>query len=881
MRIFVYDRRMIAWAKSAILASGVATHSLVAHSADTGAVMARLLAIPTISRRLARLAGSNELSTPMRARLSVLAAIHDLGKANRGFHGLVLDGGPGHLRAGHIKPVVALMHQGNVLSRDQAPAAHRLLVDATGLDRMFAWTGGYRNFGPLFDAVLAHHGRLPGQEQIRDELWLGTRDGYAPATELDRIGAALESWFPEAFALTSSTLPDTPRFLHAFAGLVMLADWIASDIRHFPFDPTPDPGRFRQARTMADQAITRLRLDPTEDRQHVGEARIRSAAIIGTDREPRPVQKAIVQAGLPGDAGSLVVIEAETGSGKTEAALIHYANLFAAGAVDGLYFALPTRAAASQIHRRISVIAARMFGERAPPVILAVPGYIRVDDVDGARLPDHGVQWPDDMADLRRDAAWAAEHPKRFLAAPIAIGTIDQLMLGALNVRHAHLRSSPMLRQLLVIDEVHASDTYMECVLRHLLIQHRAAGANALLMSATLGTAARRRLMGEDRRTLRRMPPIETLIEQPYPAIHATGIAVPAISLDAGRKKIVEVALIGNDGNRALAERAFAAALAGARVLMIRNRVADACEVAAMVEELCLAAGRADLVFRCNGVATVHHGRFAPADRRALDAALECALAPGGSAPVICITTQTAEQSLDIDADILITDICPADVLLQRIGRLHRHAGMCRAPSFRDARVVVIAPGEDQLAGSLAADGSVRGGLLGLGKVYENLVGIVATRRTLAKLDRLHVPRDNRLLVEQATHLPYLDTLAAELGPPWLAHLRNVIGTDLSQAQQARLNLLDFTKPIGPPVDLEARIMTRLGADSRHVVFDQPQPGPFGAPIPALAIPGWMATRLPIDARVETAKTSTDGFFFTLAGQRFEYGRWGLTISND
>ena len=91
---------------------------------------------------------------------------------------------------------------------------------------------------------------------------------------------------------------------------------------------------------------------------------------------------------------------------------------------------------------------------------------------------------------------WAVERPKRYLSGAAMVGTVDQLLLGGLQVRHGHLRSGPMLRLLLVIDEVHASDAYMTEILRNVLDQHAAAGGPALLMSATLGALARLRFLG-------------------------------------------------------------------------------------------------------------------------------------------------------------------------------------------------------------------------------------------------------------------------------------------------------------------------------------------------------------------------------------------------
>ena len=171
--------------------------------------------------------------------------------------------------------------------------------------------------------------------------------------------------------------------------------------------------------------------------------------------------------------------------------------MYAAGLVDGLYFALPTRAAAVQIHGRVEHFVANLFpdGQR-PDVVLAVPGY----DAAGG-LPDYAAGYDSSQdGHYDRGRPWAAERPKKFLAAQIAVGTVDQAMLGALKVRNAHLRSSSLARNLLVVDEVHASDVYMGVVLQRLLDAHTGAGGYALLMSATLGSAARETLAAVGRR---------------------------------------------------------------------------------------------------------------------------------------------------------------------------------------------------------------------------------------------------------------------------------------------------------------------------------------------------------------------------------------------
>ena len=180
--------------------------------------------------------------------------------------------------------------------------------------------------------------------------------------------------------------------------------------------------------------------------------------------------------------------------------------MYEASLVDGLYFALPTRAAAVQIHGRIKRFIASLFPDgHRPPVVLAVPGYDPDEDAREAALQGYRVWWD---SHYDNDRPWATENPKRYLAAQIAVGTVDQAMMGALKVKHAHMRAACLARNLLVVDEVHASDTYMGGVLKALLDAHLGAGGYALLMSATLGSAARRRWLSvgrvDDRRRRRR-----------------------------------------------------------------------------------------------------------------------------------------------------------------------------------------------------------------------------------------------------------------------------------------------------------------------------------------------------------------------------------------
>ena len=318
----------------------------------------------------------------------------------------------------------------------------------------------------------------------------------------------IQLWYPDAFEDAPPSA--SPELQHLFNGALTLADWIASDTTFFKLNPDlTDPGEaMDEAERRAQKAIQDLGL--------VVNRRIDSSltTILG-GYEPYDVQKAIQKLPTSPD-GTLSVLESATGSGKTEGALGRYARLLKEGLVDSMFFALPTRAAAVQLQARIEKVRDWIFGEHKPPVHLAVPGYLKVDDVEGTRF-GWKVRWDEDVG----PRGWAAESSKRYTASPIAVGTIDQVLMSVLQIKHAHLRLAGLSRSFLVVDEVHASSAYMNELLQKILAFHRQMGGHAMLMSATLGSDARAAFTGED------ALPFEEAKTQHYPLLsHVNGTEV-------------------------------------------------------------------------------------------------------------------------------------------------------------------------------------------------------------------------------------------------------------------------------------------------------------------------------------------------------------------
>ena len=869
-------------------------HLLEHHLADVGACFEALLNQPTIRQRLAHTTNLIDLDEATTARLSLFAALHDIGKVNIGFQTQIWK--PEDFPQGHRPPI--FQHVGH--TSDLIPVltgkdrtAQKLFLDALGWDQITKWdTDHGETVNALLAAAASHHGEplnLFHSKEANPKAWQPYA-GLNPEQALSHIGQLVRQWFPKAFSNEAPPLPSAPQFQHMFLGLCTLADWIGSDEHWFKFVATPDDNYMAKIRPTAAQAVRNAGLDLSQQRA-ASEAVPGFGTLFNIPGNPAPhaIQR---QAALETTLYEpVVIIESETGSGKTEAALWRFARMYEAGLVDGIYFALPTRSAATQLHQRVNRFIANLFpGQTKPEPVLAIPGYLEAGDFSGTHLTRYEVWWEHHHEEDVGRRFWAAESAKRFLAAQIAVGTVDQAMMGALQVRHAHMRTACLARNLLVIDEVHASDTYMRAIIENLLDAHTCAGGYALLMSATLGSAARQSLLFRGPRgRFQTIPPPEQTEAVPYPAVITAGPygeSVSAVPANAGEKKVtIDVAPVMSDFQQ-VAQKALRAARQGAKVLVVRNTVSFAIGTKeALLNEATSVEDRS-LLFTCHGVPSLHHGRFAAQDRKLLDEAVEKDMGrerkEGGR---VIVGTQTLEQSLDIDADLLITDLCPMDVLLQRIGRLHRHDRLKERPTaFREPTCVVLTPDREDLSPFLKT-GSGHNGLGPKGYVYEDLRILEATRQLVTQYsesrDPWIIPLMNRMLVERATHPQLLQALAEKLGQEWVEHSKQIDSLTLADGLTARNAIIrrdcSFLESEVRFRSIEEHIRTRLGDEGITVKFDPPPVSPFNPKleIPQLSIPYHMSRGFSAEATV-TAAPSDNGFEFTVQTKRFRYSSTGL-----
>ncbi len=833
--------------------------SLVDHCIDVALVFRALCDQPGIQRSLGLGA-----DTIIFDRLAVFALLHDLGKCNAGFQARRDPGATN--TAGHVIETAALLYDGNLSSRAN---------DALGLEAMVSWFDTPDNCGRMLMATLFHHGKPAYKHDIGDSNQIDRlkchwqpRDGIDPFVGIKELAATTRNVFPDAFKKNAPPIPVTIELEHRFAGLVMLADWLGSHRESFfPFGH--EGKRIEWSQRQARNALAAVGLDVSASRDQIKKGLPAFRDIFDIPGEPRPLQSALASADLP----PLLIAESDTGSGKTEAALMHFLVLFAAGRVDGLYFALPTRVAARELYGRVVAAMKRVFGDNCPPVLLAVPGYAQVDDERPDSILPTDTSLYHDEEQKRRDRTWAAERPKRFLAAPIAVGTIDQALFSAIQVPHAHLRAACLDRSLLVIDEVHSSDVYMRYLARRLLKRHCKAGGRALLLSATLGAAARAEYLHTE--TSRpEAEPFAVATSLPYPALSEPEQPTRHLPDPASRSKTVQLEpLPVLRAPETLLPRLREALHRGQRILVVLNTVGRAVALARLADadpEL------AQAMFSVNGLRAPHHGRFARADRELMDRAVSEKLgrnSPDGA--VLLIGTQTLEQSLDIDADWLITDLCPIDVLLQRIGRLHRHdRGSRPSPTC-----TVLLPEESDFSVFLNSKGEVRrGNLAGFGTVYEDLRILQLTRDLVANGPVIKIPRDNRHLVETATHPEKLKQLQSDAWERHGTHIEGIGGAQQSAAHAAAMPNEHFGDFVFPDA-VEEHLATRLGLNDRTLSLSGSYRTPFGKTIIEINIPGHMAANAEIEQAHRVSPEGDDILLIQAdpAGQYvYRYSRFGL-----
>lgn len=520
-------------------------------------------------------------------------------------------------------------------------------------------------------AVMGHHGQPPIEQRRSVGIHFRGRDRAAAGDFVAAMRHLLLT--PAAAALPAEIGADAFELVSQelswwVAGLMVLSDWIGSNTDFFPYSDNTELSLaeyWQMAQGRARQVIEHCGVLPSmqSDLQAF-------ATLFPRIATPSPLQDWACH--VPIDASPQIhLLEDVTGAGKTEAAVMLTHRLMAGGCADGFFIGLPTMATANAMYGRIAQVYDRLFPQ---PVSLALAHRSKklVEEFQGSVLPagvdEHDWRQGDETA-TQRCTRWLADHNKRALLAPAGVGTIDQALLAALQSKHQSLRLLGLVRKVLVVDEVHACDAYMQRTLELLLEFHARAGGSAVLLSATLTKQMKHALLKAFAKGCgqRRLPapaiddyPLVTSWSKSRPA----NVAESPVPTRAAVQRTVQVRYLSDHGQ--VVDTIRAGLAAGHCIAWIRNTVGDAldayAEMSSHVDPERI---------------TLFHARFALGDRLDIEErVLQCfgresdAVLRGGR---LLIATQVAEQSLDIDLDLIVSDLAPIDRLIQRAGRLHRH----------------------------------------------------------------------------------------------------------------------------------------------------------------------------------------------------------------
>lgn len=692
----------VIWAKS----GDGAGHSLLAHMLDVASVVETLLEREPLSTR-AWAARQFGLPPAHAIRwLAAIAGLHDFGKAIPGFQTKWPEG----MRAGQAEGLDFNAPACKVT--DHACATAALLKDA--LKGVVELELDWRRH--VVQAISAHHGYHYSSNEVEKAKPFRESEGWPEARRaiLEIYWAVLSpAGIPSVDALTTPAV-------NWLAGLTSLADWIASNPEWFPLGERHDDLRdyYLHACELADQALQEIgwtSMRPLLESTSTTDTLLGRIVGYQTALPARPLQQVGDRLLLDVQGPALLLVEAPMGEGKTELAFLAHLRLQAANNHRGLYMALPTQATGNAMFKR-TLTFLRAFVSRHTDVQLIHGGRMMSGDVQHLRDINHSRE------ESLSASAWFSQR-KRPLLSPYGVGTVDQALFAALNVKHHFVRLWGLSNRVVVLDEVHAYDTYTSGLIEALLQWLKALGSSVVLMSATLPRARRDALLrawGIES---------ESVPELPYPRVLMADDKGPRGECFSARS-LSPIRLRGLEENLdALTERACELLADGGCGVVIVNTVDRAQKLYVALRERLAGSGRL-LLF---------HARF-PADQRGeREREVLELFGPDGKRPenALLIATQVVEQSLDLDFDFMLSDLAPVDLLLQRAGRLHRHRRM-RLPRHAEAELHVAGLQTQRLPELKKT---------AWGFVYDPYI-LGRTWALLTREDRLHLPEDIDRLVQ-------------------------------------------------------------------------------------------------------------------------------------
>lgn len=624
-----------------------------------------------------------------------------------------------------------------------------------------AWPGVSPKVASCVAAVVGgHHGLIPGSGKLR------TGRSSLGAGKWEDARASMMRILADAFGVMSAQVPgDVPSESSGFwlflAGLISVADWIGSNAAFFQHQgqwarADVDIAEYQQlSRQRAQDAVHRLGFDRWVPRKT---GPLAFQAVHPDITAPRPLQDCCVQIAQATTQPQLVLVEAPMGEGKTEAAVYLADHASHVMGCRGLYIALPTQATSNQMFGRIRKWLEQRY-EIDPDSqtinLQLLHGRIGFSEEFGEllRLADINEDSGSNKHERNGDKSpgprvvaesWFAQNKKQQLLAPFGVGTIDQLLMAVLHTKHHFVRLFGLAAKTVILDEVHAYDAYMSKLMERLLQWLAGLGCPVILLSATLPSERRRRLIEAYTGCVATIPPN----------------AYPRVTVGRRNESDVQSHTVETDPKRRVSIR-----LSWVQGESIVTKLRDSLTEGGCIGIVCNTVTRAQDLFQAlaaefepDGVrVSLFHARFPVADRMRLETEVLATLGqpidnPRRPAKSILVATQVIEQSLDLDFDLLISEVAPIDLILQRAGRLHRHSGRQRPPQLQETQLWLIEPHVDDhgipdfgvFQSTVTEDGTYRSG------IYDRyiLLRTWLTLRDELQEDRVTLPDDLERLVE-------------------------------------------------------------------------------------------------------------------------------------
>lgn len=558
-------------------------------------------------------------------------------------------------------------------------------LEAEGADTWECWK-------PWIRAVAGHHGVEPfdldGFSKPRADTAVLEHDRDARKSFV----FALESLFLVPASLSLKDQPPTCDFLF-LAGFCSVCDWLGSTTQNVEGDSF-----FTFSKGSPDLTKDNHLQEYFESKLPIANQLLKESGLLQTVKTlggmqslfpefiPHQVQTLVEK--IPVIAG-LTLIEAPTGSGKTEAALAYASHLLAEGIAESIIFALPTQATANAMLKRLIDVSESLY-EGADLVLAHGKAHFNdlFIDLKATSKSNPSQNKEHELEASIQCSQWLGQSRKRVFLGQIGVCTIDQVLISVLPVKHRFVRSFGLGKSILIVDEVHAYDSYMYGLLNEVLKRQKTMNSSVILLSATLPLFQREKLMstwGDE---------VDVFTEDDkYPLISHINDTKPFLypleeqelqKLKQKPKRVVKIASLETPDmlpDTQLVKRIIQAASEGANVVIICNLVADAQALA--------------LSLRSKTALSVDlfHSRYRFKDRQDKENAVLESYGKGDQRKQggILVATQVVEQSLDLDFDWMITQLCPMDLLFQRLGRLHRH-DRARPEGFEEPQCTVLFP---------------------------------------------------------------------------------------------------------------------------------------------------------------------------------------------